>query len=589
VLPALLRGGRKESMNLTPEERAIGKENFNAAIGSEHTRRDFLKGTLAATVAGAGLGAMYFGYSQGGPPSNPLRVGYIGTGDEGEVLLGALHSDNTRKYIQVVAIADIRPFGIHRAFHGDHSSPDALGRRPGLMSIYGWKTEEEARKNVKVYDKDYLDLLNDPNVEAVVIALPLHLHAECAIKAMRKGKHVITEKLMGHSVHECKEMGRVAKETSKILAVGHQRNYNILYDNAKWLIRNNLLGELHYIRAQWHRGNLPGHDSWQMPMPTDEKLAKEVRNYEKIAKSHDAKPADIDEAIKKLAQVKAQIADQKVNAASYGYQDLTLPNGYKRSALEELLRWRLWNRTGGGLMAELGSHQLDAAGILIGAELEAHNGKEHQHAKPLTVFGMGGRSLFPMDRDCDDHVYCMYEFAAPGYEKDPNKKIFLTYSCINGNGFGDYGEVVMGTKGTLVLEKEMEALLFKSSSASTKIKVSADDKGGPTLDTAESGGHAAPSAAIGAAATEGGPVSRGYTEELEHWAWCIRNPSPEHLPRCTPDIALADAVIALVSNVAIQNPKDKARIEFKDEWYDLDSDATPNNNKPDITRSEYKV
>ena len=73
---------------------------------------------------------MYFGYAEGGTPKNPLRVGYIGTGDEGEVLLGALHSENTRKYIHVVAIADIRPFGVHRAFHGDQSSPDALGRRP---------------------------------------------------------------------------------------------------------------------------------------------------------------------------------------------------------------------------------------------------------------------------------------------------------------------------------------------------------------------------------------------------------------------------------------------------------------------------
>jgi hypothetical protein len=147
----------------------------------------------------------------------------------------------------------------------------------------------------------------------------------------------------------------------------------------------------------------------------------------------------------------------------------------------------------------------------------------------------------------------------------------------------------MGTKGTLVLEKEMEAMLFKSSSTSTKIKVSADEKGGPTLDTAESGGHAAPSAAIGAAATEGGPISRGYTEELEHWAWCIRNPSPEHMPRCTPEVALGDAVIALVSNIAIHNPQEKARIEYNKDWYKIESDATPNNNKPDITRSEYKV
>ena len=93
-----------------------------------------------------------------------------------------------------------------------------------------------------------------------------------------------------------------------------------------------------------------------------------------------------------------------------------------------------------------------------------------------------------------------------------------------------------------------------------------EDKGGPTLDTAESGGHAV---AVGAAALDAGPISRGYTEELEHWAWCIKNPAPEHKPRCGPEVALADAVIALVTTTAIRDPKDKARIEFKDEWFDL--------------------
>ena len=40
---------------------------------------------------------------------------------------------------------------------------------------------------------------------------------------------------------------------------------------------------------------------------------------------------------------------------------------YDRPAIEELIRWRLWDRTSAGLMAELGSHQLDAASIFIAA------------------------------------------------------------------------------------------------------------------------------------------------------------------------------------------------------------------------------
>ena len=60
-------------------------------------------------------------------------------------------------------------------------------------------------------------------------------------------------------------------------------------------------------------------------------------------------------------------ADENIDFAKYGYK-----------SLEELVRWRLHNRTGAGLMAELGSHQLDACSIFLG--------KKH----PLSVTGAGG-------------------------------------------------------------------------------------------------------------------------------------------------------------------------------------------------------
>ncbi len=245
-------------MNLSPEQREIGKENFCAAIGSEFTRRNFLKSSIAAAaVAGGGLGAFYYGYEK---VKDPLRVGVIGTGDEGSVLLGAMNPE----YLQVVAIADIRPFSIYRAFNGEFGQP----ARPGLMSVYKWKSEEEARSHVKVYTGNYQDLIKDPNVEAVVIALPLHLHAQVAIEAMLAGKHVLTEKLMGRTVAQCKEMARMAEQTNKILAVGHQRHYNILYDNAVDIIKRGLVGDLHYIRAQWHRDK----DTWKPGLPTGTRL-----------------------------------------------------------------------------------------------------------------------------------------------------------------------------------------------------------------------------------------------------------------------------------------------------------------------------
>ena len=592
-------------MNLTPEEKEVGRGNYFDAIGVR--RRDFLKSVAAGgLVSGGGLGAAYFGYST---VDDPVRIGVIGTGDEGSVLIGALNP----AYCQVVAISDLRDFNIHRAFHGDYASPAAMAARPGLMRKYNWKTEAEARQHVNVYKDGYAELLADPEIEAVIIAVPLHLHAQVAIDAMLAGKHVLTEKLMAKTVAECKLMGRIAKEKNLYLATGHQRHYSVLYDNAVNLIKWGALGELHHIRAQWHRGNLPGRDSWQMPLPGGEipiggqekdrfdKIANGIKSLERQVNA-EKDPVAKQMLEGKLAQYIAWDSDKsggQERALRHGFQDFELPAGHSRSALEELCRWRLWERTGGGLMAELGSHQMDAAGIFCSALRQ--DGKK---AQPLSVHAVGGRHIFGEDRQVEDHVYCTVEFPAPGYEDafdvgyaDPgtgagkgavpgyiendNKKIVVTYSSINGNGYGGYGEVVMGTKGTLVLEREYEVMLYKGSNTTTKVGVK-EGQGGPTMDT-QASGEAAPVAQ----AAQTGPVSRGYTEEIEHWAYCIRNPSPENKPRCEPKIALSDAVIALTTNVAIRNGAKGGGgyIKFEDSWYDIDSDETPDGSDLKETRA----
>lgn len=576
-------------LDLSAEQKQTGKDNFHEAVGI--TRRDFIKGVAAAGVtSGAGLGAMYFGYEN--RLADPVRIGVIGTGDEGNVLIGGC----TPNYVKVVAIADIRPSSIHRAFHGDWSSPDALKARPGLIKQYGYSSESEARREVKVYDSTnggIQALLDDKSIEAVIIALPLWLHAPIAVQAMLRGKHVLTEKLMAHNVAECKVMGRVSSELDLHCATGHQRHYSVLYDNAVHLLRYGLLGQLHHIRAQWHRGNIPGKDSWQVPMPGDAKYTKDLANFQDALAT--AKGAEWESLNKKIAQWEALLLDKEIDAAKFGYEDKVLEQGRKRSAMEELIRWRLWQRTGGGLMAELGSHQLDATSIFCSALRQ--DGKK---AHPLSVHAVGGRHIFPQDREIEDHVYCTFEFPGPeyspefdlgynrnaypgkgkplpGYEQDPNKKIVMTYSTINGNGYGGYGEVVMGTKGTLILEREKEIMLYKDADVSAKVTVKKEG-GSAVLDTQASGNYSA--AGVSKAAT-GDDVSRGYTEEIEHWAWCIRNKAPENKPRCYPEVAMGDAIIALTTNLAMakQAKGEPGFVKFDESWFDLNSDATPDGSK----------
>ncbi|TWT42951.1 Gfo/Idh/MocA family protein [Botrimarina hoheduenensis] len=588
-------------MNLTDEQKKIGQDNFRRVAGdliqTNPDRRDFLEQvTLASAVGAAGFGAAYWGY--GNKLDDRLRVGVIGTGDEGNVLIGALNP----KVIEVKAIADIRPYSVHRAFYGDTYSPSSLAARPGLCSVYDYADRTAAEKEIDVYT-DYNDLLERDDIEAVIIALPLWLHHEAAVRAMRAGKHVLTEKLMAWDVAQCKEMARVAKETGLLLATGHQRHYSVLYDNAVDTIRRGLIGDIHHIRAQWHRGNLPGNDSWQPPLPTEmlgpaeiskaesaakraggdaglrawrdeHRLVRELAAWQRERDKPTTSAAKKEEWDLKIAQKRAQLEDISVDATEYGYEAGTLDGGYERSAMEELIRWRIWNRTGGGLMAELGSHQLDASGIFISSQFG-----EKQKVNPLSVVAVGGRHIFPHDRDADDHVYASYEYPGKGYFEDnnpkqgkladPNKKVVVSYSSINGNGFGGYGEVVLGTKGTLILEREQDVMLYAGSKVDTKVKV--DAKNG-LVDSYETGGGYSPAAQ---AVTQA--VSRGYTEEIEHWAVCIRDKAPAETLHCHPKVALADAVIALTTNVAIAENR---RIEFDPAWFDPESDAVPAGRTP---------
>ena len=216
--------------NLTPEQRILGRENANRAIGM--TRRDW----LIAAAATPALAGFYFGYKDMGEQApgqgrdhRHRRRGLPGHDPLPQPRLPQLH--RLLRHPPLAAGAGrqgvLQPQAVHR------------GRRQEAQEVR--QTKEE--------------MLDDPDVEMVVIALPLWLHAPVAIEAMKAGKHVFTEKLMAHSIAECKEMCRVARETNKLLAVGHQRHYSVLYDNANFLLQNGVLGDVRHIRALWHRNN----------------------------------------------------------------------------------------------------------------------------------------------------------------------------------------------------------------------------------------------------------------------------------------------------------------------------------------------
>jgi predicted dehydrogenase len=541
------------SLYLTPEQKAAGQKNFAEAVAERQQpdRRQFLKGLAAAGAAVAAASpAMYFGYEL--LKGNPIKTGLIGGGDEGGVLVG----NHSPGYLQFIAVSDIRPFNQNRIFEGEGKAP-----RWGFNHFYG----KNARKDIKLYEA-YRQLLDDPNIEAVVIALPLHLHAPVAIEAMRKGKHVLCEKLMAWNVSQCKQMIAVAEETNRILTIGHQRHYSLLYAHAVEMMKDpDVLGTVKHIRALWHRNN-----AW----PKLDKDGKVLTDEHGIV-YRDGWHPPIPEADRKALESKVRQL------------------GYK--SMEELICWRLFNRTGGGLMAELGSHQLDACSIFLG--------KVH----PLAVQGVGGKFFYRDERESDDAVFVTFEFPGPNYydkeEKngtpvvvhdskghpvvnDKDDLVIVTYSSVNTNTFEPYGECVMGSHATLMVTEEKDIMLFPERNPNLKVSdrptaATVSTAGGGKAAVESSGSTGALPAAPGTSSTAP-PVSRGYTEEMEHFAYCIRMHQKAKdrqeqekwrlTPHCHGKVAMADAIIALTSNLAM---KQRKRIEFQAAWFDPKSQEVP--------------
>ena len=100
---------------------------------------------------------------------------------------------------------------------------------------------------------------------------------------------------MGHNVAQCKAMGASRRIRTYLLATGHQRHYSVLYDNAVNLIRWGVLGQLHYIQAQWHRGNLPGGDSWTQPLPGGEKRLSDGKLNDPIGNKVKSSESQVEE------------------------------------------------------------------------------------------------------------------------------------------------------------------------------------------------------------------------------------------------------------------------------------------------------
>ncbi len=93
-------------------------------------------------------------------------------------------------------------------------------------------------------------LLNDPEIDAVIVATPAASHHALAKQALESGKHVFVEKPLATSTAQADELVNLAAATGKTLMVGHTFLYNAAVRYARKLLADESLGQLYYIYSQ---------------------------------------------------------------------------------------------------------------------------------------------------------------------------------------------------------------------------------------------------------------------------------------------------------------------------------------------------
>jgi predicted dehydrogenase len=199
--------------------------------------------------------------------------------------------------------------------------------------------------------EDYREMLDkEKELDAVIVATPDFWHAQHAVDCLKAGKHVYCEKEMSNTLEGARRMVAAARETGKLLQIGHQRRSNPRYLHCyDKIIRDaKMLGRIVTVYGQWNRAVTPdlgAPDRYAIP---DARLKQ------------------------------------------YGFKDM-----------HQFRNWRWYKGLGGGPIVDLGSHQIDIYTWFLGAN-------------PSHVMASGGLLYHdPKTHEWYDTVMAVYDYETP--------------------------------------------------------------------------------------------------------------------------------------------------------------------------------
>src|SRR5438094_1944498 len=202
-------------------------------VMTDNTRRDFLKQAAVGTAA-------FLAY----PPARVLgandriRVGMIGVGNRGQDLLREAQSVGD---VQLVAVAD----------------------------VYSRRRDEASKMvpGIRTFD-DHRRLLDMKDLDAVIVASPLHTHARHFLDTLAAGKDLYSEKTMTWSIPEAEQCLNAAKKSDRIVQIGLQWESSGAFADAKQWIKDGLAGKVTQVESWMSRNTPHGKGQWVRPVPS---------------------------------------------------------------------------------------------------------------------------------------------------------------------------------------------------------------------------------------------------------------------------------------------------------------------------------
>jgi len=324
---------------------------------------------------------------------DPIRVGIIGFGGRGSHLVRLLGYATPSWFERMKEEENEQAI---EAFRGQENLNVKL---TGVCDVFDVYAEEAvaAFPGCKRYRR-YEEMLDSPDIDAVVIATPDHWHAPMSIAALQAGKHVYVEKPMTHNIRETYELQEAVRNSKAVFALGHQHRQTQSFITARDIIKKKVLGHISLVQTNTNRNDDNG--AWQYDI------------HEK------ANPGTID-------------WDQFLGSAP------KIPFNK-----EHFFRWRKWWAYGSGLSGDLMTHDYDRINCVL------------EMGMPKYITASGGIYTHHDGREVPDvfHVSMEYPDFSSGSSrpKGIEKGMTFLYSATLGNQF-DRRTILMGHDGTMEL------------------------------------------------------------------------------------------------------------------------------------------